>query len=65
MAGFLLRLYHNHHALGIVDAETFAFALKALFAYSGNAANNQKTAKQSTGRLKMQKTKQGIFRRPV
>lgn len=42
MAGFLLRLYHNHHALGIVDAETFAFALKALFAYSGNTANNQK-----------------------
>lgn len=43
-AGFPLRLYHNHHALGIVDAETLAFALKALFAYSGNAANNQKVA---------------------
>ena len=45
-AGFPLRLYHNHHALGIVDAETFAFALKApLFAYSDNAANNQKVAR--------------------
>ena len=45
MAGFLLRLYHNHHALGIVDAETFAFALKApLLAYSDNVANNQKVA---------------------
>ena len=65
MAGFLLQLYDSRHVLGIVDAETLAFALKALFAYSGNTANNQKTAEQSTGRLKMQKTKQGIFRRPV
>ena len=65
-AGFPLRLYRSRNVLGIVDAETLAFALKApLFAYSGHAADNQKTAKQSTGRLKMQKTKQGIFRRPV
>ena len=42
-AGFPLRLYRSRHVLGIVDAETLAFALKApLFAYSGNAANNQK-----------------------
>ena len=44
MAGFLLQLYDSRHVLGIVDAETLAFALKALFAYSGNAANNQKVA---------------------
>lgn len=44
MAGFLLWLYDSRHVLGIVDAETLAFALKALFAYSGNAANNQKVA---------------------
>lgn len=43
-AGFPLRLYRSRHVLGIVDAETLAFALKALFAYSGNAANNQKVA---------------------
>ena len=43
MAEFLLQLYDSRHVLGIVDAETFVFALKApLFAYSGNAANNQK-----------------------
>ena len=41
-AGFPLRLYHSGYVLGIVDAETLAFALKALFAYSGNTANNQK-----------------------
>ena len=45
MAGFLLWLYDSRHVLDIVDAETFAFAWKApLFAYSGNAANNQKVA---------------------
>ena len=45
MAGFLLQLYDSRHVLGIVDAETLAFALKApLFAYPGNAANNQKVA---------------------
>lgn len=44
MAGFLLQLYDSRHVLGIVDAETLAFALKALFAYSGNTANNQKVA---------------------
>ena len=44
MAGFLLQLYDSRHVLDIVDAETFAFALKALFAYSGHAADNQKTA---------------------
>ena len=44
-AGFPLRLYRSRHVLGIVDAETLAFALKApLFAYSGNTANNQKVA---------------------
>ena len=44
-AGFPLRLYHSGYVLGIVDAETLAFALKApLFAYPGNAANNQKVA---------------------
>ena len=42
MAGVLLQLYDSRHVLGIVDAETLAFALKALFAYSGNTANNQK-----------------------
>ena len=46
MAGFLLQLYDSRHVVGIVDAATFAFDLKApLFAYSGNAANNQKVAK--------------------
>ena len=45
MAGFLLQLYDSRHVVGIVDAATFAFDLKApLFAYSGNAANNQKVA---------------------
>ena len=44
MVGLLLWLYDSRHVLDIVDAETFAFALKALFAYSGNAANNQKVA---------------------
>lgn len=46
MAGFLLQLYDSHHVVGIVDAETFTFDLKApMFAYSGNAANNQKINK--------------------
>ena len=44
-AGFPLRLYRSGYVLGIVDAETFAFALKApLLAYSDNVANNQKVA---------------------
>lgn len=45
MAGFLLQLYDSRQTVGIVDTETFTFHLKApLFAYSGNAANNQRTA---------------------
>lgn len=42
MAGFLLALYDSDQSVGIVDRETFAFHLRnSLFAYAGNAKNNQ------------------------
>ncbi|MDO5638990.1 MAG: SDR family NAD(P)-dependent oxidoreductase [Neisseria sp.] len=46
MAGFLLQLYDSRQTVGIVDTETFTFHLKApQFAYSGNAANNQRAVR--------------------
>ncbi len=46
MAGFLLQLYDSNKVLGLVDTETFTFHLQEpMFAYSGNAANNQRAVK--------------------
>lgn len=42
MVGFLLALYDSDQTVGAVDRETFAFHLRSpLFAYAGNAKNNQ------------------------